>query len=446
MLRTELGFEGVILTDIKDILKLVEMHKAVPTVEEAVILSLNAGIDMSMSCNDVEFAKIVLEKVKDGTISESRIDESVRRILNMKFELGLFDNPFPEDNIFDTEESLNEHRDLAFEAAVKSQVLLKNDGILPLSKQSNVLLTGFAAHSKRNLNGAWTFEWLGADEDRQPDDMRTIRDVMDSEWEGELNYLDPGELKFKESFLQEAKNSDYIILTIGEEPYSEFKGDINDMRMPADCRQLCELAFSTDKPVVLLLVQGRPRLLEDIDEYVGAIIFTGYPGIKGAEAITALLTGEKNFSGKLAFSYPGDMANFSPYNSKITRDYEPLFEFGHGLSYTEYQYSELVLSDSLSRENEAVKASVSITNSGDLAGDEIVLFFVQDMHGKITRPKKELLGFKRVSLEPGETKKITFSLNPQEDLSYPNAEGEYVLEKGHFRVLCGDEEAYFEVK
>ena len=447
MLREELGFRGVILTDIKDILKVVEMHQAVPTLEEAVVLSVKAGIDMSMSCNDVRFFEILLEKVKEGVIRESRIDESVRRILNMKYELGLFEDPFPADDFkYKESEELEENREKAYEAAVKSQVLLKNNGILPLDTGSDILVTGFAAGSKKNLNGAWTFEWLGAEESRQPEDMLTLAEALENAWKGNVSYIDPESQNFENRFLQTSKNADALILTIGEEPYSEFKGDINDLSMPESHKKLCEFAFSTGKPVILLLIEGRPRLLNGMEKYSDAIIFSGYPGIRGGEAITAVLSGNENPSGKLAFTYPKNRLNFSPYNSKITRDYEPLYPFGYGLSYTDFEYSGLVISDSIINKDQTLQLSIQIENTGNREGEEVVLIFISDEYGKITRPRKELRRFVRVKLKPGESQKLDFEIDPEKDLSYPDRNGKQILEPGTFRVYCGQLERGFELK
>ncbi|MFW5877507.1 MAG: glycoside hydrolase family 3 N-terminal domain-containing protein [bacterium] len=447
MLREELGFEGIILTDIKDIQKVVEMHKAVSSLEEAVTLSVKAGIDISMSCNDVRFYEILLEKVREGEIPESRIDESVKKILNMKYELGLFNDAFPADDFRHTKgEEINDHRERAYEAAVKSQVLLKNNGILPLTTGSDILVSGFAAGSKKNLNGAWTFEWLGAEESRQPEDMQTLAEALENVWDGAIKYIDPDLKEFEENFLKASGEVDALVLTIGEEPYSEFKGNINDLSMPESHQRLCELAFTTGKPVILLLIEGRPRLLNGIEKYSDAIIFSGYPGIRGGEAIASILSGNENPSGKLAFSYPENFLNFSPYNSKITRDYEPLYPFGHGLSYTEFEYSDLELSDSIINEDQTIQLSIRVKNTGKREGEEVVLVFISDEHGKITRPRKELRRFLRVKLKPGEYQKLDFEIDPQKDLSYPDKNGKQILEPGTFMVYCGQLEEGFELK
>lgn len=438
ILRGRLGFDGVVITDIKDILKLVEMHHAVPDPEEAVILAVKAGIDISMSCNDTDFYRILLEKIKEGVISEERINRSVKRILYMKYRMGLFEDPYPEDDFdFNNDSDIHEHRILAYEAAQASQVLLKNDGILPLDVNSNILLTGYSIDSKRNLNGAWTLEWLGAEESRQPEDMKTLLDAFHSEWNGKVIFADPRSPGFGNEFMEKAENADYVIVTAGEEPYSEFKGNIDNLDLNSRYREVVELAFATGKPVIIVLIEGRPRLLNDISEYSGAILFAGYPGIMAADAIVSIICGKANPSGKLSFSYPSGEAGYAPYNSRITRMYEPAYPFGHGLSYTDFSYSYLDLSDTILNPKEDLEISVRVENSGDIAGNETVLLFVSDLYGKITRPRKELRRFTKVFLEPGESKDIHFILNTDIDLSYPDESGNIILEPGEFEINCG---------
>lgn len=447
ILREKLGFEGIILTDIKDILKVVEMHHAVPTVEEAVLLAVQAGIDMSMSCNDTEFYTILLEKVREGEITEARIDSSVRRILQMKYELGLFNDPYPKDGFsFKNEEQLSEHRTAAFEVGVNSQVLLKNDGILPLDVNSNLLVTGYSMNSKRNLNGAWTLEWLGAEESRQPEEMNTLYEALKNNWEGKVNYIDPENEIFEDNFLIYARNADAIIITIGENTYSEFKGNIDDLALPERCKDICNLAFATGKPVILVLIEGRPRLLTGISEYATAILFSGYPGIRGGEAITAILSGKENPSGKLAFSYPSNDVNYAPYNSKITREYSPEFPFGYGLSYTDFSYSDLQLNDTVFTQNDSIEISLRIENTGDREGKEVVLLYASDKFGKITRPRKELVRFTKIMLDAGESQDVKFVIYPEQDLSYPDENGNQILEPGVFEITCGDLKKEIEVK
>lgn len=447
ILREQLGFDGVVITDIKDILKLVEMHKVVPTLEEAIVLAVQAGIDMSMSCNYTLFCDILAKKVHEGVISEERIDKSVLRILNLKYELGLFDNPYPEDDFsFGNTEELNEHRELAYEAAAGSQVLLKNNGILPLGKEKNILVAGFAAHSKRNLNGPWTLEWLGAEEERQPEDMLTLYDAVKNTFKGQVEFSIFEEPGFKDDFLKKSQGADAIVLTIGETPYSEFKGNINDLMIDEGCRQIANLAFSTGKPVIIVLIEGRPRLLNGLVENADAVIFSGFPGMRGADAIANIISGKINPSGKLAFTYPAYPANLSPYNSKITREYEPLFPFGYGLSYTKFEYSDLQLSDTLLNDNEILQVSLKVKNTGNRAGKETILLYTSDLFGKITRPKKELARFSKIKLEPGESKILSFNLEPGKDLSYPDEEGNTTLEKGKFIILCGGLKAHFRLK
>ncbi|HYW95079.1 MAG TPA: glycoside hydrolase family 3 N-terminal domain-containing protein [Bacteroidales bacterium] len=442
ILREKLGFEGVILSDIKDIQKLVDMHFAVETYEEAVKLSVDAGIDMSMSCSDLRFPEIIVDKVRAGKISEARIDESVRRILYLKYQAGLFEQPYPPETGSQPNPLIRrEHLQWAVRAAEKSIVLLKNDGVLPLDTGKRVLLAGFASSSRKMLNGAWTLEWLGADENRFPPDMHTLRESMAVLWGGRL--LPPvasGSIKSrKKEFLDAASSADAIILTIGEEPYSEFKGNIEDLALSASHQELAELAVSTGKPVVLVLIEGRPRLLGELAEKASAVLFAGYPGIGGGDALANILSGRTNPSGKLSFTYPAQPGHIVPYFRKSTDVYKPLYPFGHGMSYTSFEYSGLTVSDSIVKAGRSFTVSVEVTNTGDRNGEEVVLLFSHDLFGKTTRPIRKLVRFSKIMLTPGEKQTVSFIMFPGKDLSYPDETGKVVLETGGFELYCGEQ-------
>jgi len=442
-LRQQLEFNGVILTDIKDISKLVEMHAAAADLKEATLMALNAGFDVSMSCNSYEFAGIVRELVEEGKVPEKRIDESVRRILQLKDDLGLFENPYPRGDRIDRIGSGQHHR-MAIDMAGQSMVLLKNDGVLPLeSGKKRILLAGFAAHSRRMLNGAWTFEWLGAEEERQPKRMATLYDALKGEYgQNHIVYMDSSALSGyagKSRFLKEAGTCDAIILTIGEEPYSEFKGNITNLSLPPGQLELVRWAVSTGKPVIVLLIEGRPRLIQPFADQVDAIIFAGLPGSGGANALAGIISGRVNPSGKLSFSYPLAPAHHAPYYHKASEETCVLYPFGHGLSYTGFDYTGLTVSDTLIQDRSPFRISITVENCGERTGSEVVMLFIRDEVGRITRPVKKLIAFNKVTLEAGESQNLVFEISPEGALAYPDRQGNMILEEGAFSFFCGDE-------
>lgn len=434
MLRNELGYTDVIVTDIKDILKVVKMHAAAATEKEATQLAIEAGIDVSMACDAFRFPGIVKELVNDGKISEDRIDQSVRRILRLKLDLGLFDNPHP---LADKIKKPDAHKTykLAVRAAEESVVLLKNNGILPIHQESKILVTGFAAHSKRNMNGSWTLEWLGAEEERQPEMMPTLNEALEKQFH-QIQYIETPEFengKNVDQFLTALQFSEIVIFTIGETPYSEFKGNINELVLDKNQQHLYKMATKSGKPVVLILVEGRPRLISNMANDAKAILFAGYPGMGGPEAITNILSGKTNPSGKLSFTYPRHAGHHSTYYHKPSETYEYLYPFGYGLSFTQFKYSEIVASDTLIKRTDIpVKISTDVTNSGTEKGKETVLIYMRDNIGTITRPVKKLVHFEKISLQPGETKSVEVEFIPEKIFSYPDASGNSIVEDGEF--------------
>lgn len=439
VLRQKLGFEGVVLTDIKDVLKIVEMHAGAHNEKEATLAAIEAGIDMNMVCNTYNFCQIMKELVAEGKIPEKRIDASVRRILLLKHELGLFENPYPIPEKASQIGSEN-HLKAAQHAAENSIVLLKNNGILPLTnKHSKIAVTGFAANSKKMLNGAWTLEWLGAEEDRHPQNMQTLYSAMKNKFTGKsVNWIKTPDSENKTvlaDYTRELAQYDAIVLTVGEKPYSEFKGNINDLNLCQRQQNIAQAALNSGKPVIVILIEGRPRLINTIENRCNAILFAGYPGIRGAQALANILSGDVNPSGKLSFTYPKHPAHCIPYYHKHSDKYYPLFPFGYGLSYTSFTYSDLTLSDTiLLSENKTIVASVKVKNTGKTSGKETILWYVSDEIGKITRPVKQLEHFEKIALEAGEEKKVFFKIKPAETLSYPDQNGSHIVEKGVFTI------------
>ena len=451
LLREELGFDGVIITDIKDIVKIVEEHHAASDEKEATLMAIEAGIDINMACNAYYFCDIMKDLVEERKISRERIDQSVRRILRMKFELGLFDNPYPDElpgEYFNRPENLEKARAMAGEC----MVLMKNETLLPLSDRSRkIMVTGIAADSKKMLNGAWTLEWLGAEESRQPAGMHTISSAL-KEVYGEKNVWnvplpEEGKVRAIEDFQKLAAEADVIVFTAGEEPYSEFKGNINDLALPGNQAEMIRIASLTGTPVVLVLIEGRPRLITDIEKNVNAIIFAGIPGIEGGRAIADVISGKVSPSGKLSFTYPKYPGHNIPYNHKPTDKSTGLYPFGYGLSYTNFDYSAFSVSDTLVHEaTQKLIASLTVTNSGKMEGKEIVLWYITDMEGTYTRPVKMLKHFEKINLKPGESKMVKFEFSPAEVLSYPGEDGTKMLESGRFMIHAGNitREIYFD--
>jgi beta-glucosidase len=457
LLRNEMGFEGVIVTDWDDIGKLVTFHKVAKDYKEATYRVVMAGVDMSMTPRSLYFNEAMLELAEEGRISEERIDESVRRILKLKFELGLFENPYPRDDRFNRIGS-PEHKAKALEAARESIVLLRNENAaLPAASPAHILVMGPAANNKRNLAGGWTIAWQGGEEERFPEDMLTIYTALKKEYPGaiiELVQHIPGNAGQEWSaFRNRLDRADLIVYAGGEEPYTEYVGNITDLTLPAV--QLAEISrvSGSTTPVVLVLVQGRPRLITSIVEQVDAILFAGLPGFEGAEAIANLISGRVNPSGKMPISYPQHSGHHVPYNHKSSDVYffnadeanmivqgnpaTSLFPFGYGLSYTRFSYSDLELSSVDLDENGSITATVTVTNTGDLPGMESVLWFISNHFGYISRPVTELKYFEKTDLAPGESQTVSFTIDSRQHLAYPDHKGKPLLEPGSFTLTVG---------
>jgi beta-glucosidase len=464
LLRDEMGFEGVILTDWADIGKLYNFHKTARDYDEATLQAIEAGIDMSMTPNSLSFNESLLKLVHNGSVNEERLDESVRRILKLKFELGLFEHPYPPGESLD-EIGSDSHKSFALKAAEESMVLLKNDDdILPLSQNvKKLLVVGPSAESKRNLAGGWTLAWQGAAEERYPESMKTISDALRDEFpNSEIISMESIGNRYtnkRKKFNELAETADAIIIAAGEEPYTEFVGNITNLKLDEDQIEMIKAVNETGKPSVLVLVAGRPRVINEIVYDTESILWAGLPGFEGAEAISNVISGQVNPSGKLPFSYPQFAGHFIPYNHKpsaayyfdetiandIVVDTEALtmWEFGYGLSYTDYTYENLELSDTAVDVNQNITAKISVTNVGNRTGTESVLWYLTDEVGRISRPVKELVHFERVTLEPGETKEMTLIIDPEKQLSYPGFDGESILEEGNFILQVGKEKATF---
>ncbi len=444
LLREKLGFDGVILSDIKDISKVYNEHHGAFSEKDATLRAINAGIDMSMSCNSYLFIDFVKELIAEGKLTESRIDESVKRILRLKFDLGLFDNPYPRNDRLNRMQS-DEHLQTAYYLAEQSIVLLKNqENVLPIRDTGQrILVTGFAAHSRKMLNGAWTLEWLGAEEERQPKNMNTLFDALATEFPNSdvslLEIMPDGTLESEKEYRAAVVASDYVIITLGEEPYSEFKGNINDLQLTEPQKKLAQIAGEYDKKLVFVLIQGRPRLITDIEPLADGILFAGYPGQGGADALAAIISGKANPSGKLSFSYPKHPNHVTPYYHKAFQKNDNLWDFGHGLSYTSFEYKNIEVD--LSDDGKQLTLNLDISNSGTIAGKETFLLFFRQEKGTITRPVKKLFHFGKIELQPGETHHLNHVFTPSEIFVYPDENNNQIFEPGSFTIMAHGLEA-----
>ena len=464
LLRNQMGFDGVVLTDWEDIGKLYDFHRVAENYKEATYLAIKAGVDMSMTPTSLQFNEALLELVEEGRITEDRIDESVRRILRLKFELGLFENPFPRNDRFDRI-GTEENRLKALRAAEESLVLLKNENdVLPLQNPRKILLFGPSADIKRNLSGGWTLSWQGGTEEQHPENMHTVYTALKAQYpdaDAEVVSEIPvsGSSDEIQLFFSRLERADMLIYAGGEEPYTEFIGNITDMTLPQN--QLDEIAFLTESntPVTLLMIAGRPRLVTDVIQELDAFIFAGLPGFEGAEAIANVLSGSVNPSGKLPFSYPQHTGHFVNYNHKPTDVYffDPdvanhiaqgtentsLFQFGDGLSYTTFEYSNLSITASELKTDGSITANVTVTNTGEVNGMKSVLWFLTNKVGRYTRPVKELKHFEKIHLEAGESAELSFEITPLKSLAYPDSRGEPILDPGEFNLQVGTLDADF---
>jgi beta-glucosidase len=479
LLRNQMGFEGVIVTDWDDVRKLVNFHFTAEDFTQATLDSVMAGIDMCMTPLTLDFNQSMMQLVRDGRMPEGRINASVRRILQLKFELGLFENPYPRRDRFERI-GRYENRSKALEAARQSITLLKNkNSVLPVTQPKRIGVFGPSANSRRNLSGGWTIAWQGGDETRYPNDMPTIYTALSEEFpECEVTLFEsadvpnpakPASATVRE-FLRKLNDMDLLVYAGGEEPYCEFVGNINDLRLPLEQTSTINLLSQAKPPLLLILVQGRPRLLNDILVKTDAVLHAGLPGFEGATAIANIISGKVNPSGRLPFSYPLHPNHYLPYNHKKSQLYffDPavanhiiqgnvtasLFPFGYGLSYTTFVYSDLQLDGNILTANagegiskkttNSIRATVTITNTGKRLGTETALWFTSTRVGRITRPVKELRHFEKVSLQPGESCRVAFDITP-ELLLYPDENGKPILEQTQYTVIVGGLEKVFRI-
>jgi beta-glucosidase len=465
ILRGELGFDGFVVSDWEDIKKLVTTWRIAATEKEATRLAVMAGIDMSMVPNDYSFADHLLALVKEGSVPQSRIDEAVGRILRVKFELGLFENPGPNPAL-KANFAKPESRQVALEAARESITLLKNaNNVLPLAKNAKVLVTGPTADSLISLNNGWTYVWQGSEESLYPKDRDTIRKAIEAKvGAGNVTYV-PGTRITRPAgspangtptnqeeevdipaAARAAQSADVVVLALGEGSYCETPGNITDLTIGEPQLKLADAIIATGKPVVLVLVEGRPRLINRIADRVPAIVMAYNPSNEGGTAIADVLFGDVNPSGKLPFTYPRTPNGLINYDHKAFETentafgnmaFKPQFEFGHGLSYTTFAYKDLKLDRSVLSANDELSVSVTVTNTGARAGKEVVQLYVSDLVASISPPNRRLRRFAKIDLAPNQSRTVTFKLR-REDLSFIGADNKPVVEPGEFDVKIAD--------
>ncbi|HEY0730656.1 MAG TPA: glycoside hydrolase family 3 N-terminal domain-containing protein [Pyrinomonadaceae bacterium] len=465
ILREELGFNGFVVSDWEDIKKLVNIWRIAATEKEATRLAVMAGIDMSMVPNDYSFADHLLELVKEGAVPQSRIDEAVRRILRVKYELGLFENPGPNASL-KSNFAKPEWRQVALDAARESITLLKNaNNLLPLAKNRKVLVTGPTADSLISLNNGWTYVWQGSEESLYPKDRDTIRRAIEAKvGAGNVTYV-PGTRIFRQpgstsnnnptsleeevdipAAVRAAQSADVVVLALGEGSYCETPGNITDLTLGEPQLKLADAIIATGKPVVLVLVEGRPRVINRIADRIPAIVMAYNPSNEGGTAIADVLFGDVNPSGKLPFTYPrtpNGLINYDhkPFETENTAfgnmAFKPQFAFGEGLSYTTYSYKDLKLDKQTISGNEELTATVIVTNTGQRAGKEAVLVYVSDLVASLSPPNRRLRRFAKVNLEPNQSRTLTFKLR-RDDLSFIGADNKPIAEPGEFEVRIGD--------
>lgn len=455
VLRGELGFRGVVVTDWEDVIYLHTRHKVAPTLKDAVRMAVEAGIDMSMTPYEYGFAIHLAELVREGTIPESRIDASVRRILEMKMDLQLLDDPYP-DRAWMARIGTAESRQVARQAARESLTLLHNDGVLPLARDARILVTGPAANALTPLHGGWTHTWQGTDPAFFPSDSPTLLDAIRARSRHVVFAEGSGfaEATDIDAAASAARGADVAVIAIGEDAYSEGVGDITDLTLPGAQLALVRAIRATGTPTVLVLVQGRPRVISTVADDVAGILMAYQPGMEGAEAIAEVLFGEHNPAGVLPFTYPRHPNALDTYDHKFTQTlgpafggdpgFNPQFPFGHGLSYTTFAYGDLRVSNPTVRPRDSQTVTVTVTNTGDRAGQHSVLLFVRQHYASLTPAVRRLRGFEKVDLEPGASATVRFELTG-EDLGFVGRDGAALLEPGHFDVMVGDQLATFEL-
>ena len=460
-LKEQTGWDGVLITDWADINNLYTRERVAKDKKDALCIAINAGIDMIMEPYSVDACILLKELVEEGKIPMSRIDDAVSRILRMKERLGLYKHPTQRLKDY-PKFGGKEFAQLALDGAVESMVLLKNEGnILPLAKGKKLLVTGPNANQMRCLNGGWSYTWQGHRTDEFAQQYNTIYEALCNEY-GQQNvvlcqgvtYNEQGKYWEEntpdiEAAVRAAKDVDIIVACIGENSYTETPGNLSDLTLSQNQRDLVKALSQTDKPIVLILNEGRPRIISDIVPLCQAVVDILLPGNYGGDALALLLSGKRNFSGRMPYTYPSEinsLANYDfkkseevgtmegayDYNARITQQWG----FGTGLSYTTFEYANLRVDKAHFTKDDVLTVSVDVTNKGRMAGKESILLYSSDLIASMTPDGRRLRQFDKISLNPGETRTVTLQL-PASDLAFVGYDGRWRLEEGDFLLTVG---------
>ena len=462
-LKEDLQWDGFLVTDWADINNLYSREKVAKDKKDAIRIAINAGIDMSMDPYNVEFCILLKELVNEGKVPMSRIDDAVRRILRAKYRLGLFDEPNTGGKGFE-KFGCDEFAQASLKAAEESEVLLKNEGnILPLKPANRkILLTGPNANQMRCLHGGWSYTWQGSKAEDLSEKYNTIYEALCNKY-GKENIIleqgvtyDEGKAYYDENepqidkAVKAAAGADVIIACIGENSYTETPGNLNDLWLSKNQRNLVKELAKTGKPVILVLNEGRPRLIADIEPLAKAVIDILIPGNYGADALANLLAGDANFSAKMPYTYPREINSLNTYDYKVSEEVGTMagaynydakvslqWPFGYGMSYTTYEYSNLKVNKSQFTADDVLTITVDVKNTGARAGKEAVLLYSSDIVASVVPDNKRLRDFTKIELQPGETKTVTFQL-PASKLAFVGADGRWTLEEGDFVLKVGN--------
>lgn len=462
-LKEDLQWDGMLVTDWADINNLYTREHVAASKKEAIKMAVNAGIDMAMEPYDLGYCTLLKELVEENEVSMARIDDAVRRVLRLKVRLGLFEQPITPMADYPLLGS-EEHAQLALKAAEESEILLKNkDQILPLKKGTKILVTGPNAHSMRCLNGGWSYSWQGHLADRFASKYNTLYEAICQEFGADHVRLEQGVTYVAEGTYTEentpeiakavaaAHQVDVIIACIGENSYCETSGNLSEMAISENQRNLVKALATTGKPMILVLNEGRPRIIHDLEPLAQGIIHIMLPGNFGGNALANILSGEANPSAKMPYTYPRHEAELTTYDYRVSEemdkmegayDYDAVISvqwpFGYGLSYTTFEYSRLVCSHSDFNVQDELTFTVDVTNTGKRTGKEVVMLFSRDMVASLTPENRRLRAFQKVELKPGETKQVTLKI-PASDLAFVGSDGRWILEAGEFRIQVGNQ-------